>query len=107
MADVVFTEDNFQDEVLNEKGVVLVDFYASWCGPCKMLSPVIDELAEEYKDKCRVGKVDVEESKGLSTKFGVQSIPTIIIFKDGEEAGRLVGFQSKEALKEHIDELVA
>lgn len=103
MAEVVFTDDNFQSEVLDSSGVVMVDFHAIWCGPCKMAAPIIAELSEEYEGKCKIGKLDVDENQEVARKYGVQSIPTIIIFKDGEEVDRLVGFQGKEALKEHID----
>lgn len=101
MADTTFTDANFNDEI--KEGVVLVDFFATWCGPCKMLAPVIEELAAEYEGKVKVGKLDVDENPETAGKFGVQSIPTIIIFKDGEEADKVMGFQSKEALKERID----
>lgn len=103
MAETLFTDDNFKSEVLDESGVVLVDFYASWCGPCKMLMPIVEELAGEYEGKCKIGKLDVDENQSTAGKFGVQSIPTILIFKNGEEIERLVGFQSKDALKEHLD----
>lgn len=106
MAEMLFTDDNFEKEVLNESGVVFVDFFASWCGPCKMLMPVVDELAEEYEGKCKIGKVDVDENQSIAGKFGVQSIPTMIIFKNGKEVDRLVGFQSKEALKEKLDSFI-
>ena len=95
----IFNDDNFDEEVLRADKPVLVDFYAEWCGPCKMMAPVIDELAEEVKDTWLVGKVNVDESPNTAGKYGVQSIPTVIIFKKGEEVDRMVGFQSKEALK--------
>jgi thioredoxin 1 len=101
MAEVVLKEDNFKDEIA--KGVVLVDFFATWCGPCKMLAPVIEELAEEYEGKAKIGKLDVDQAPHVAGEFGVQSIPTLIVFKDGKEVDRMVGFQGKEALKEHID----
>ncbi len=103
MAEVNFTDDNFEAEVKKADGVVLVDFFATWCGPCKMMAPVIEELAEEYKDKARIGKLDVDENNKAASEYGVQSIPTLILFKDGEEADRMIGFQSKEVLKEKID----
>lgn len=101
MAEAHFTDDNFKDEV--KEGVVLVDFFATWCGPCKMLAPVIEELATEYEGKAKIGKLDVDESSKTAGEFGVQSIPTLILFKDGEEVEKMIGFQSKEVLKEHLD----
>ena len=98
----VFTDQNFEEEVLKSDKPVLVDFYAEWCGPCKMMSPVIDELAEEKKDSWKIGKVNVDESPALSQQYGIQSIPTIIVFKDGKEAEKFMGFQSKEALLEKL-----
>jgi thioredoxin 1 len=94
-----FTDENFDEEVLRADKPVLVDFFAEWCGPCKMMAPVIDELAEEVKDDFIVGKLNVDEAPNTAGKYGVQSIPTLILFKKGEEADRMVGFQSKEALK--------
>jgi len=94
-----FTDENFDEEVLRADKPVLVDFFAEWCGPCKMMGPVIDELAEEVKDDFIVGKINIDESPNTAGKYGVQSIPTVILFKKGEEADRMVGFQSKEALK--------
>jgi thioredoxin 1 len=105
MAEAKFTDANFKDET--KEGVVLVDFFATWCGPCKMLAPVIEELAGEYEGKVKIGKLDVDENPETAGQFGVQSIPTIIIFKDGQEVDKMLGFQSKEALKEHIDKALA
>jgi thioredoxin 1 len=99
-----FTDDNFQAEVLDAKGLVLVDFFAEWCGPCKMLAPVIEEVAEDQKDKVKIGKVDVDENQTTGGQYGVASIPTLIFFKDGKEIDRVTGFQSKEALEEKITE---
>ena len=97
-----FTESNFEKEVLKSDKPVLVDFYAEWCVPCKTMSPIIDELAKEFKKKWKIGKVDVDESPGLSEKFGIQHIPTLLIFKDGAITDKLLGFKSKEALKEKL-----
>ena len=80
-----------------QSGIVLVDFYADWCGPCKMMSPIVDEIADERTD-VTVAKVNVDESSELASRFGVVSIPTLIIFKDGKEAGRIIGFKPKAAI---------
>jgi len=101
-----FTDDNFQDEVKNHTGVVLVDFFAEWCGPCKMQSPVIDELATEMEGKVKIGKVDVDVSPNTAQEFGVMSIPTLIFVKDGQEVKRLQGFNPKEKLVEELNELM-
>jgi len=86
---------NFQNEILENAGIALVDFYADWCGPCKMLSPIIDEIAEERTD-ITVGKVNVDENNSLAAKYNVMSIPTMIIFKNGKEQARVVGVRPKE-----------
>lgn len=86
---------NFQNEIIENAAIALVDFYADWCGPCKMLSPIIDEIAEERTD-ITVGKVNVDENNSLATKYNVMSIPTMIIFKNGKEQARVVGVRPKE-----------
>ena len=86
---------NFQNEIIENAAIALVDFYADWCGPCKMLSPIIDEIAEECTD-ITVGKVNVDENNSLATRYNVMSIPTMIIFKNGKEQARLVGVRPKE-----------
>ena len=88
---------NFADEVLNTSGTVLVDFYADWCGPCKMVAPVVDEIAEERTDII-VGKANVDESAALAKQYKVMSIPTLIVFKDGKESARLIGYSPKEEI---------
>ena len=94
------TEKEFEVKVLKSKSLVLVDFYAEWCGPCKLAGPILEELAEEYKGKIVVGKVNVDENQGLAGKYGVMSIPTVVVFKNGEEADRLIGFRGKEGYEE-------
>ncbi|PKL36655.1 thioredoxin [Candidatus Peregrinibacteria bacterium HGW-Peregrinibacteria-1] len=94
----MFTTENFDEEVTKSSQPVMVDFYAEWCGPCKMLGPIIEELATEHADKWKIGKVNIDENHELAAKFGVQSIPTIVFIKDGEVVDKVVGFQSKEAL---------
>jgi thioredoxin 1 len=104
MADeIILTEDNFDEEVLNSDTPVLVDFWAEWCGPCKMVGPTIEELAKEYKGRAKVGKVNVDQNPGIAEKYGIRGIPTIILFSKGEVAEQLVGVQSKEKMVEIID----
>ena len=98
-------DSNFNEEVLNAKGVVVVDFFATWCAPCKMLAPVLEEVASEMGE-VKVLKIDVDESPETATKYGVQSIPTIKIFKDGAEVETKVGFMPKDILKEAIEEVL-
>lgn len=93
VATLHLTKNNFDEKI--KSGVALVDFWAQWCGPCRMAGPVIDELAEEYKDKLAVAKVDVDSEPEVAEKFGVMSIPTVILFKDGQEVGRQIGFAGK------------
>ncbi len=99
----VFTKANFDNEVLNASGAVLVDFWASWCGPCQMVSPIVDELAEEYKGKLKVGKVNVDEESEIASNFAIVSIPTVILFKNGKVEERLVGAYPKDAYEDIID----
>jgi thioredoxin 1 len=100
---LVLTEDNFDAEVINSGKAVLVDFWAEWCGPCKMISPIIDELAEEIGDAAVVGKVEVDNAQALAAKYGVRSIPFLLFFKDGEVKDQIVGANvTKEALKEKL-----
>ena len=100
---LVLTQENFSSEVLNAGGVVLVDFWAAWCGPCKMISPVIDELAEEYTGgSVKIGKVNVDEQPDLAQEQGITSIPTFKIFKGGKAVDEFLGAQAKEAIKERI-----
>jgi thioredoxin 1 len=97
MSVLEITEDNFEELVINSGKTCVVDMFATWCGPCKMMSPIIDEIAEENGDIV-VGKVDVDENGELAMQFGVMSIPTILIFKNGELAETFVGLQSKETI---------
>ncbi len=96
------TDKNFEEEVLKSDKPVLVDFWAPWCGPCQMMGPIIEETAKEAKDTAKVGKLNVDENPETAQKYGVMSIPTLIIFKKGENSKQLVGVQSKEVL---LDEL--
>jgi len=100
-----FTDQNFEAEVLKSDKPVLVDFWAVWCGPCQMMGPIIEDLAEEVKDMYKVGKLNVDENKETAAKFGIMSIPTLIIFKDGKAVKQLVGVQEKENLKEQLEKI--
>ena len=97
-------KDNFEQSIAN--GVALVDFWASWCGPCKMQLPIIEEFSGEMEGKATVGKVNVDEELELAQSFGIQSIPTLILFKDGEPVKKLVGLHSKEALYEEVNQVL-
>lgn len=95
----MFDQDNFQEEVLKSEIPVLVDFFAEWCGPCKMMAPVIEELATEYEGKWKIGKCNIDESPELASEYGIQSIPTIIIFKNGQASDKMIGFKAKDDIK--------
>ncbi|MCI8484594.1 MAG: thioredoxin [Lachnospiraceae bacterium] len=101
MAVLKVTVDNFEEEVINSKVPVLVDFWATWCGPCQMQGPVIEEAAEAFSD-IKVGKLNVDEEGALAQKYGVMSIPTLILFQDGQVAKKAVGFHSLEQIREMI-----
>lgn len=103
MSELKLNKDNFDAEVLKSSQPVLVDFWASWCGPCRMLGPVISELAEELKGKAKVGKVNVDEEPELSNTYGVSSIPTVLLFKDGKVVKTSIGVKPKEQFISMID----
>lgn len=92
------TTENFEKEVLNSDVPVLVDFFATWCGPCKMMSPIVEELAKEMEGKAKVYKVDTDEEQDLAIKYGIMSIPTFIVFKNGEPVGKAIGMRDKDEL---------
>jgi thioredoxin 1 len=100
-----FTDDNFEAEVLKSTQPVLVDFWAEWCQPCKLLGPTIDKLANEYDGKVKVGKMDMDSNRDVAIKYGISNIPTVILFKDGEVATKLVGLRKEAEFKEAIDTL--
>ncbi len=102
MKPVEVTDANFKSEVLESKTPVLVDFWAEWCGPCKMVAPVVEELAKEYDGKLRVGKVDVDSNQQTAMQFGVRSIPTLLIFKNGKVVDQIVGAVPKRMLAEKV-----
>jgi thioredoxin 1 len=100
--ELIFTDQNFQEEVLKSDLPVLVDFFAEWCGPCKMMGPVVDDLAKELEGKVKVGKLNVDENSETASKYGVMSIPTLIYFKGGEVSSTMLGFRSKEEVLKEI-----
>ncbi|MFW2332051.1 MAG: thioredoxin [Nitrospinota bacterium] len=97
------TDDNFDSTVLKSEMLSLVDFWAEWCAPCRIVGPIIDELAAEYGDKVNIGKVNVDENNKIATEYGIRSIPTILLFKNGKIVKQIVGVRSKEELKSEID----
>ena len=99
MSEVVITKENFEAEVLQSEIPVLVDFWASWCGPCKMLAPIVDQIAEEQAGKVKVGKINVDEQQELAAQYRVMSIPTLILFKGGEAVAQTVGVQPKAQIE--------
>ena len=104
MAEIKLTEQNFENEVLNSDKPVLVDFWATWCGPCKMLAPVMEELSEELSGKAEFYNADSDENMGLAQEYRIVSIPAVIVLKDGVEVARTVGFQPKDAMRSFIEE---
>ncbi len=104
---VTLTEQNFAQEVLQSAAPILVDFWAEWCGPCKMIAPVLDELADEFAGRARVGKVNIDDHQSLAAQYNVRAIPTLLLFKQGEVVEQLVGAKSKRDLKASLEKAVA
>ncbi len=102
MAELTVTKENFEKEVMESPIPVLVDFWAPWCGPCRMLAPVIEEIAEEYEGQIKVGKINVDQEGSLAMQFGVASIPTLILFRNGEIANTSIGFLPKDEIEEML-----
>jgi len=100
---MVVDESNFDKTVLKAKTPVLVDFWATWCGPCRKIAPIIEELSEEYDGKVTFGKVDVDQNPSIPGKYGLKSIPTLLIFKDGKLMSNMVGFHTKDKIKKSLD----
>ena len=103
---IEFNDGNFEAEVIQASEPVLVDFSAEWCGPCKQLSPIIDELAEEYAGQVKVGKVDIDAAQDTASKFGIMSVPTVLLFKGGEKVDQIVGLFPKSQYKTKLDGLL-
>ena len=97
------TDDQFEAEVINSGTPVLVDFWAEWCGPCKAVAPTLEELAEDYDGRLKIVKVDIDENREAATRFGIRSIPSLLLFKDGAEVDRILGALPKQQLAEKID----
>ena len=104
MSIITITNDNFETEVLKADKPVLVDFWAEWCGPCKMIAPILEQVAEEYKDRLTLAKLDVEENQNIAMQYAVRSIPTLMLFKDGNVQAQNVGMLSKEQLGQLLEE---
>lgn len=102
MSALTFTKENFEQEVLKSQKPVLVDFWAPWCGPCRMVSPVVEEIAAEASDSLKVGKINVDDQPELASKFGIMSIPTLLLMKDGKVVSKIVGAKSKKAILKMI-----
>ena len=101
------TAENFDQEVLKSGTPVLVDFWAEWCGPCKMVAPILDELASEYDGKVKIGKVNIDDHQSLASEYGIRAIPTLLLFKAGQVADQIVGLRSKRDFKAKLDRVAA
>ena len=104
---LTLTQENFPQQVLQSSTPVLVDFWAEWCGPCKMIAPLLDELADEYDGKVKIGKVNVDEQQSIAAQYGVRAIPTLLVFHNGQVADQIVGARSKRDLKASLDRVAA
>ncbi len=106
MSLITITDDNFKEEVIDSDKPVLIDFWAVWCGPCKMIAPIVEELAVEFEGKAKIGKLDVDSNQQTSIKYGVRSIPTLLIFKDGEVKETIIGAVPKAKLVEKLNSVI-
>jgi thioredoxin 1 len=102
-----FTQENFAEQVLQSPAPVLVDFWAEWCGPCKMISPLLDELATEYEGKVKIGKVNIDEHQALAAEYGIRAVPTFLLFSKGQVTEQIVGARSKRDFKTSLDRVAA
>lgn len=102
----VFTDQNFQNEVISSEIPVLVDFWAPWCAPCRIIAPIIEDLAKEYAGKLKVGKLNVDENQQIAGEYGIMSIPTLLFFRGGQPVDSIIGAQSKEAIKQKIEQVL-
>ncbi len=102
-----FNENNFTEEVMNSNIPVMIDFYAEWCGPCRMMSPLVEQFAEEYEGKVKIGKINVDEEGGIAERFGVQSIPSFVFIKNGEVVRTVTGAMPRAVLNNHLEDLAA
>ena len=100
---VILTQENFANEVLKSTVPILVDFWAEWCGPCKMIAPILDELSDEYEGRVKIGKVNIDEQQGIAAEYGIRAIPTLLLFDKGQVADQIVGLRSKRDLKASFD----
>ena len=102
-----FNESNFENEVVNSSIPVMIDFYAEWCGPCRMMSPVVEDFAKEYEGKVKIGKINVDDESELAMRFGIQSIPSFVFVREGKVVERVTGAMPKPVLKDYLDNLAA
>ena len=106
MASIIVTDSDFQDKVISSKLPVLVDFYADWCGPCKIAAPILEEISEQYKEKLIIAKINVDMNQNTAAQYDVMSIPTVILIKDGKEVERQIGFAGKSGYEELIKKVI-
>ncbi len=107
MKTITITDDNFDEEVVKSDKPVLIDFWATWCGPCKMIAPIVEELVDEYEGKAKIGKLDVDNNQQTAIKFGVRSIPTILIFKEGKLKDTIIGAVPKGQIVQRLNSAIA
>ena len=104
---IVLTDDNFNLEVIESGLPVLVDFWATWCGPCRMIAPIVEQLSDEYEGKAKIGKLDVDSAQKIAAEFGVRSIPTLLLFKEGKVADQIIGAVPKQQIAEKLDAIIS